>query len=201
MHADDPQSPSSINCEGCGKATPAYDVVSYGSIDGGYRQLCSHCYNAEIARAGGLAHFDNVRFDPVVMTDGAGQAHAFHFRARLLGDKVALDAFEIRDDLPAGYQFQMLGDVEDDLLALLGRLIERMRRRLSVRDLEQTDLGLQIAGQSVRGHIEWDDDTDGLLPLLIIDGQEVSCEQFGRMLMSFEGWQFRLEIRDRSEDV
>jgi hypothetical protein len=60
---------------------------------------------------------------------------------------------------------------------------------------------LQIAGQSVRGHIEWDDDTDGLLPLLIIDGQEVSWEQFGRMLMSFEGWQFRLEIRDRSEDV
>jgi hypothetical protein len=163
--------------------------------------LCSHCCNAEIARAGGLEHFDNVRFDPVVMTDGAGQAHTFHFRVRLLGEKVALDAFEIMDDLPAGYPFQMLGDVEDDLLALLGRLIERIRRRLSVRDLEQTDLGLQIAGQSVRGHIGWDDDTDGLLPLLVIDGQEVSWEQFGRMLMSFEGWQFRLEIRDRSKDV
>ena len=40
-----------------------------------------------------------------------------------------------------------------------------------------------------------------LSPLLVIDGQEVSWEQFGRMLMRFEGWQFRLEIRDRSEDV
>ena len=85
MHADDPQSPSSITCDACGKATPGCDVVSYGSIDGGYRQLCSHCCNAEIARAGALEHFDNLRFDPVVMTDGAGQAHAFHFRVRLLG--------------------------------------------------------------------------------------------------------------------
>ena len=90
---------------------------------------------------------------------------------------------------------------DNDLLALLGRLIERMRRRLSVQDLEQTGFGLQIAGQSVRGRIERDDDTDGMLPLLVIDGQEVSWEQFGRILMSFEVWQFRLEIRDRSEDV
>jgi hypothetical protein len=36
MHADDPQRASSITCEGCGTATPANDVVSYGSIDWGY---------------------------------------------------------------------------------------------------------------------------------------------------------------------
>jgi hypothetical protein len=95
----------------------------------------------------------------------------------------------------------MLGEPEGDLLALLGRLIERMRRRLSDRDLEQTEHGLQIAGQLVRARIEWDEETDGLLPLVVIDGQEVSWEEFGRMLMSFEGWQFRMEIRDRSEEA
>ena len=135
------------------------------------------------------------------MTDCGGQAHEFHFRARLLGTMVALEAFELKDGTPAGYQFQMLGEPEGQLLSLLGRLIERMRRRLAKRDLEQTDLGLQIAGQSVSGRIESDDDTDGLLPVVVIDGQEVSWEQFGRMLMSYEGWQFRMEIRDRSEEV
>jgi hypothetical protein len=39
------------------------------------------------------------------------------------------------------------------------------------------------------------------VPLLVIDGREVSWDEMGRMLMSFEGWQFRLEIRDRSEEV
>jgi hypothetical protein len=34
-----------------------------------------------------------------------------------------------------------------------------------------------------------------------MSGREISWEQFGRMLMSFEGWQFKLEIRDRSEEI
>jgi hypothetical protein len=37
--------------------------------------------------------------------------------------------------------------------------------------------------------------------MLVIDGWEVSWEEFGRMLMTFEGWHFRMEIRDRSEEV
>jgi hypothetical protein len=36
------------------------------------------------------------------------------------------------------------------------------------------------------------------MPLLTIDGQEVTWDQLGRMLMTFEGWQFRMEIVDRS---
>jgi hypothetical protein len=36
---------------------------------------------------------------------------------------------------------------------------------------------------------------------VVIDGRAISWEQFGRMLMSFEGWQFRLEIHDKSEEI
>jgi hypothetical protein len=53
----------------------------------------------------------------------------------------------------------------------------------------------------VRGRIEWDSDEEGRVPLLVIDGQEVSWEKFGRMVMAFESWQFKFEIRDRSEEV
>ena len=60
---------------------------------------------------------------------------------------------------------------------------------------------MQIAQQTVCGRIEWDDTSDGRVPLLIIDGHEVSWDELGRMLMSFEGWQFRMSIRDQSEDV
>jgi hypothetical protein len=42
---------------------------------------------------------------------------------------------------------------------------------------------------------------DERMPVLVIDGRDVSWEELGRMLMTFEGWQFRIEIRDRSEEV
>jgi len=149
----------------------------------------------------GLEDFETPRFDPVAMTDCTGIAHEFHFRTHLLGSMVAVEAFELEDGAPAGYQFQILGHPDDDLLSLLGRLVERMRRSLSVRHLEQSALGLQIADQTVRARIDWDKTEDGRVPLLVIDGRKVSWEDFGRMLMTFEGWQFRLEIGDRSDEM
>ncbi len=123
------------------------------------------------------------------------------FRTRLLGSMVALDAFELKRGEPAGYQFQILGDPDDDLLSLLGRLVERMRRSLSVKHLVQSEHGLQIAGQTVRARIESVQTTDERMPLLVIDGRDVSWEEFRRMLMTFEGGQFRIEIGDRSDEV
>jgi hypothetical protein len=190
-----------ICCDACGTAVPAYDVVSYGSIEQGYRELCSRCFNAEVASALGLERFENVRLHPVVMIDCAGERHEFHFRMRLLGSTAALDAFELRAGAPGGYQFQILGKPDDEPLSLLGRLIERMRRSLSVKYLERSAHGTQIADRTVCGRIEWDESEDGRVPLLVIDGQEVSWDELGRMLMSFEGWQFCVAIRDRSEEV
>jgi hypothetical protein len=34
-----------------------------------------------------------------------------------------------------------------------------------------------------------------------IHGREIAWEEFGRMLMTHEGFQFKLEIRYRSEEV
>jgi hypothetical protein len=130
----------------------------------------------------------------------SGKEHEFHFRTRLFGTGVALDAFEIRGGHPAGYQFQVIGEPEVDLLVLLGRLIEKIRRGLSQRHLKKEKYGVQIADRIVCGRIEWDEAQDGSVPLLNIDGHEVTWRDFGGMLMTFEGWQFKLEIRDKSEE-
>jgi len=191
-----------ISCAACGLNTPPYDIVNYGSMDGGYRQLCGRCFNADVARLAGLEEFEHVRFEPIGMTDSNGGTHDFHFRAHLFGSGVALDAFELREGQPAGYQFQVVGNPEDDLLALLGRLIEKMRRALALRHIEDSTLGLQITNPSiVRGKIDCDLDQDDRVPLVVVDGQDVSWADFGRMLMAFEGWQFKLEFRDMSEEL
>jgi hypothetical protein len=201
MQDEEKQRGGIICCDACGTAVPAYDVVNYGSIEQGYRELCSRCFNTEVASALGMECFENVRLHPVVMTDCAGERHEFHFRMRLLGSMAALDAFELVAGAPGGYQFQILGKPDDETLSLLGRLIERMRRSLSIKHLVRGEHGTQIADQTVCGRIEWDESEDGRVPLLVIDGQEVSWDEFGRMLMSFEGWQFRVAIGDRSEEV
>ncbi len=201
MRNDDEHAHSTIRCQGCAAVTSTYDVVNYGSMEGGYRQLCSRCFNTEVASTQGLKHFEHIHFNEVFMTDCAGETHTFHFRTRLLGTMVALDAFELNRGEPTGYQFQILGEPDGDLLSLLGRLVERMRRTLSVKNLVQGTHELQIADKTVRARIDYDGTNDKGLPLVVIDGREVSWEEFGRMLMTFEGWQFRMEIADRSEEI
>ena len=189
-------------CEGCGEMPPGYDIVHYGSMDKGYRKLCTRCFNAEVAKVSGLDDFENIRLEPIGITDCSGELHQFHFQTRLLGGIVSLKAFEFREGNPAGYQFQMIGNPEDDLFALLGRLVQKIRRTLSIRHIKEIDgHGLQIADQMVRGRIDWDDSEDGRVPLVVVDGREISWEDFGQMLMSFEGWQFKLEILDPGDEV
>ena len=190
-----------VNCEECREVTPSYDIVSVGSIERGYRQLCGRCFNAAMAELSGLDEFENFRLEPIGITDCAGETHQFHFRTRLFGTGVALDAFELRGGDPAGYQFQIVGDPEHDLFQLLGKLIQKIRRALSIKHVEDDGHGLQIVDQTVRGRIEWDEFQVDHMPLIVVDGREISWEQFGRMLMTFEGWQFKLEIRDPSDET
>jgi hypothetical protein len=74
------------------------------------------------------------------MTDCGGERHEFHFRMRLLGSMMTLEAFELIAGVPGGYQFETIGKPDDEPLPLLGRLIERIRRSLAVKHLVRTEL-------------------------------------------------------------
>jgi hypothetical protein len=190
-----------IRCATCGQVTPDHDIVNYGSIEDGYRELCNRCLNTEVAKSDGLDKFEHVRFEPVELADCTGEAHVFHFRTRLFGPGVALDASELRDGHPGGYQFQIIGDPQEDLLVLLGRLIEKIRRALAVKHVKDGELGLQIADHLVvQGRIGSDGTQGDRAPLIVVDGREITWEEFGRMMLTCEGWQFKLEIRDKSEE-
>ncbi|WP_240975328.1 DUF7686 domain-containing protein [Paraburkholderia aromaticivorans] len=143
-------------CEQCAQPTVAYDAIHYGSVEAGYRLLCTRCFNAEVAKRNGVTHFENVQLEPIRMTDCASEAHQFHFQMRLLGTMIVLDAFEIQDGFPAGYEFRIIGKPEDDVLTLLGRLVEKMRRVLAVKDLAIHGNQFQIRDQTVRALISSD---------------------------------------------
>jgi hypothetical protein len=188
-----------IRCENCHANVPGYDVIHLGSPDGAYRDLCSRCYNQEIAGLAGRS-YNHHSFDPVVLADAGGHRRTFHFLLRHLGAQLSLEAFELSRGERAGYQFQIVDAVDSDLFEIMRRLVERMRRTLAKRYLVDQDGRTSIDGMEVRGRIDCDLEMSPSLPTLVIDGRDVSWNEFGRMMMTFEGWGFQLAFKDPSEE-
>lgn len=116
----------------------------------------------------------------------------------MLGDRLSLEAFELETDEPAGYRFQTLGEADSEPFALLAQLIQKMKRALGIKHL-QADAGrLRIADMTVRGRVEWNGASQ---PCVIIDGRRIESDELGAMLLAFEGWQFRLEMLDPSDEA
>jgi hypothetical protein len=187
-------------CSGCGVEVSTYDGV-YLSTGDTSRFLCSKCYNESISETIGL-NFEHLSFHPIIMADSDGEDHTFHFQTRLFGDKVNIQALEIKKDEPKGYEFSVHGDAEDDLFGLFAKLVDRMYRELERKHIEPSDLTrYSITNEDiVRGHITWDDDTNGKVPCLVVDGKELSWHEFGKMLMTYEGFHFKLEIFEGTEE-
>jgi len=44
-------------CDECGRDVPGHDVIHYGSPERGYKDLCSACFNADVAKSMDLEGF------------------------------------------------------------------------------------------------------------------------------------------------
>ena len=121
----------------------------------------------------------------------------------LVGTGHAMYAREVRKrDARGGYRFAILGDFETDARDLFKRLRERIRQGLSVRHVHETEHGWQLTqAHRLSGVIEWDAETEGALPLLIVDGRTFTWDQIGRMLMTFEGFTLNALVEDTIEVV
>jgi len=191
-------------CERCTKVLVGHDTVQC-TFEDETQQLCTQCFNAEIAKRSGMDDFDNSQLEPISIKGADGLIHEFQFQTRLLGGILSLEAFEMKDGSPTGYQFQLIAEPEEERFAQLARMVQRIRGTLAIQFLEDSRLGLQIKDKEVQGRIEMDSSEDAELfgkrvPKMVIDGKDVSWEEFGRMLMSFEGWQFKLQMVDPSDD-
>ncbi len=93
------------------------------------------------------------------------------------------------------------GDLEVEPLALFEALYQRLRRELGRKYLTDSWRGPEIGDRrALRGVIAWDSETDVDTPRLVIDGRDVSWTEMGRMLMTFEGWHFKLEVLDATDE-
>jgi len=188
-------------CETCGRLVRSFDMVHL-SQHKKTTLLCSKCYNEFVAKYMEL-DFQHVDFDPITMGDIDGVPHTFEFRTHMFGANVSIEAFEIKDSQISGYEFAVAGDAEGDMLLLFGKLFDKMRSELGRRHIEKAEYTrYQITDDdTVRAQIAEEDGEDGQLPCLVIDGKELSWSEFGRMLMTYNGFNMKLEIFDRFEDM
>lgn len=52
----------------------------------------------------------------------------------------------------------------------------------------------------MRGHITSDLDGENDMPVVVIDGKEISWAEFGKMVSTYMGFNFKLELYDKSEE-
>lgn len=193
------------HCSRCSRPVPSYEITHVSSDGKSRGTACARCWAELLSKESGMP-VGTVEIDPVRMTDVAGNPHTFHFRFDPAFRKI--EAFELVDGAPGGYQFAVRPDEaqpEEPVVALLGRLLARIRRALAVRQIEPCSIihgGYTLRGKSVRGRVDYDPQREHgpSLPVIVLDGRTFQWEEFGAMLMSFEGWDFRLSMLDATEE-
>ena len=123
-------------------------------------------------------------------TDCAGQERHFvisYFPASL---GFGVQAKEETNDRE-GFFFREF-DATSPYLAL-GRVRGRIEKALATCHIEQREPGdFRLTHRTLRGRISH---SDGQLAF-VIDGHLLTLEQFGKMVETFEGFEFRMDIRD-----
>ncbi len=123
-------------------------------------------------------------------TDCSGQSRHFVIEYYPLRLGFGVQAEEEGKD-GRGYFFREF-DPASRYLAL-GRIRGRIEKALAIRHIEQRELGdFQTTHRTVRGRIS---SLDGEVAF-VIDGQLLTLQQFGKMVETFEGFEFRFDIQD-----
>lgn len=186
-------------CNQCGKKMNLMRGICT-KIEGKEVLLCGSCWN-KFASEKNDPDFETIELSPVTLRDCRGEPHKFHFFTHIVPTGLAIDAYEIIDGERQGYEFSVLGAHDCNQSNLILDLYEKIKRGLTKKYLENNNFGKGIKDMSVVAKIGWDDDYDGEMPELFIDGERITWAEFGKMLMTFEGWNFKLDIFDRTEEA
>lgn len=182
-------------CDACAyplQRHEAFRVLGEGTF-------CGRCWAQRLSleKRTDVAHLEVA---PVVLEDREGNERQFHF---LYNPRTpSLSMFELDDEQQeVGFKFRVFAKEGEDGAALVGRLLAKARAALASPQLEPSGASgysLSLKGETVQGWLRCDlaarRERGGSFPKVSVDGHDLSWEEFGRMLMEYEGWPFRLEL-------
>lgn len=187
-------------CEYCGKTQPGYNLVRVDFGNNEYVTLCNDCNNQDMALLLGIK--DKKDFiNSYVATDVGGEKHHFEIRKRIYPIGVCWEANEIKDGEMSGYQFAVHAELDADQDEALQKLHKKIRKGLLKRHIKKNTIYghdlYSINDNEIIGRI---DSNEGA-PVFIIDGEEYTLEGLGKIVSSYEGFNFKLKIFDLTDDI
>jgi hypothetical protein len=190
-------------CQWCGKDSSGYGMVVLAIKEDEPSQLiCEDCYNRYTADMLGVEDYKDFE-NEATFKDCDGIDHCFQIGKKIHPTGICWEAVEFTGADKIGYSFEVHQDFEEDSNDALRRLYKKIEKGLSQKYIKKEvfqryELN-SFKENIVEGRIEWDDRYETDTPKFIIDGQEYSLEELGRMMMSCEGWNFKLEIIEPTE--
>jgi hypothetical protein len=135
-------------------------------------------------------------------TDVDGKKRVFEFKSFPCPTGFVYEATEIQDGEPKGMRFSVLG-TENEAEVWRYKLEEKLKKALKVKDIEyhKDSCTWVPRGSVIRGQITWDPEAGGQVPLVLVDGNEITWEEFGKTMLVHEGFQFVLKFVDPTDDV
>lgn len=190
-------------CQWCGKNCKGYGmVVLHIKEDEPSQTICSDCFNGYMADMLEVDDYEDYEQD-VVLIDCDATDHCFQINKKIFPTGIFWEAVELLDENNVGYLFKTHQDHDEDSKVALKRLYAKIEKGLSKKFIvKKNSCGHEynsLIDDKADGRIEWDDNYDGHIPRFIIDGKGYSLEELGKMLMSYEGWNFKLEVIEPTE--
>lgn len=101
------------------------------------------------------------------------------------------------------YEFSILSSFDADIEYAELQLKAKIKRGINKRYLSSHQGSMTLNNDNeLVGRISWNDDPDKTddSMILIVDGKKISKDAFWRILSQYEGWTFKLNIVDRTEE-
>lgn len=153
--------------------------------------LCDSCHDVRISKVTGRPRLPGPP-PPETITGPDGRDHLIAYRVWRSPVGIAVEASE-GDRSSEGYFAQMVGSHEADVATLVEQTKAAIRRRIARQDLVLSPSGNMImAEKELWGRLVWQD--RGMPYGVVIDGREMSWEEFGLAMEPFEGWEFRISF-------
>jgi len=131
--------------------------------------------------------------------------HQYHFKVASfpVPTGITSEAIEVKPDDTAGYVFRILSDWDADIDEAEAKLKKIIKKKINQRHLNRRNRQWEIEHyKTVEGRIEYNADPSKseFDRIFVIDGKEITIEEFVRMLEPYEGWKFQFRIIDSYEE-
>jgi hypothetical protein len=156
--------------------------------------LCDRCADRHLAAIKGWPELPAPP-RPEVVVGPDGRSHFIRYRMLRMPGGVVAVAEELGLPEGSGYRLTVRADHFDDPMPLLEGIRALVRNEIGRPYLEPHEWhGWSLVDDQVGGRLEEDPDEVSNPPHVVVDGHDLSWEDFGTLLRPYVGWAFHVQL-------